>query len=64
MLGRSAKLHWGSGNKALKTIYERALVLLLTYEAAVREEAAAKQKKNKRILQMVQRMINIKIAKT
>ena len=24
MLGRSAKLHWGLGHKALKTIYEGA----------------------------------------
>ena len=62
MLGRSAKLQWGLGNKALKTIYEGALIPLLTYGAPVWEEAAAKQK-NIRMLQRVQRMINIKIAK-
>ena len=62
MLGRSAKLHWGLGYKALKTIYEGALIPLLTYGAPVWEEAAAKQK-NIRMLQRVQRLINIKIAK-
>jgi hypothetical protein len=44
MLGRSAKLQWGLGNKALKTIYEGALIPLLTYGAPVWEEAVAKQK--------------------
>jgi hypothetical protein len=40
MLGRSAKLQWDLGNKALKTIYEWALIPLLTYGAPVWEEAA------------------------
>jgi hypothetical protein len=62
MLGRSAKLQWGLGNKVLKTIYEGALIPLLTYGAPVCEEDAAKQT-NKRILQRVQRLINNKIAK-
>ena len=62
MLGRSAKLQWGLGNKALKTIYEGALIPLLTYGAPVWKEAVTKQK-NIRLLQRVQRMINIKIAK-
>jgi hypothetical protein len=31
MLGKLAKLQWGIGHKALKTIYEGALVPLLTY---------------------------------
>jgi hypothetical protein len=35
MLGRSAKLQWGLGNKALNTIYEGALIPLLTYGAPV-----------------------------
>ena len=39
------------------------MIPLLTYGAPVWEEAAAKQKINKRILQRVQRLINIKIAK-
>jgi hypothetical protein len=62
MLGRSAKLQRGLGNKARKTIYEGALIPLLTYGAPVWVEAAAKQK-NKRMLQRFQRLINIKIAK-
>jgi len=62
MLGRSAKLQWGLSNKTLKTIYEGVLIPLLTYGAPVWEEAAAKQK-NIRMLQRVQRKINIKIAK-
>jgi hypothetical protein len=62
MLGRSAKLQWGLGSKALKTIYEGALIPLLTYGAPVWEEAVAKQR-NIRMLQRVQRIINIKIAK-
>ena len=49
MLGRSAKLQWGLGNKTLKTIYEGALIPLLTYGAPVWEEAAAKQKKQAHI---------------
>jgi hypothetical protein len=61
MLGRSAKLQWSLGNKAL-TIYEGALIPLLTYGVPVWEEAAAKHK-NIRMLQRVQRIINIKIAK-
>jgi hypothetical protein len=62
MLSRSAKLQWGLGHKSLKTIYEGALIPLLTYGAPVWEEAIAKTK-NLRILQRVQRMINIKVAK-
>ena len=52
MLGWSAKLQWGLGNKALKTIYEGALISLLTYGAPVWEGTAAKQK-NKRKLERV-----------
>jgi hypothetical protein len=33
MLGRSAKLQWGLGHKSLKTIYEGAVIPLLTYRA-------------------------------
>jgi hypothetical protein len=63
MLGKSAKLHWGLGHKSLKIIYEEALVPILTYEAPVCEEAAGKHR-NLCKLQRVQRLINIKIAKT
>jgi hypothetical protein len=60
MLGKSAKLQWGLGHKILKTIYDVALVPLLTYGAPVWEEAVRK-KRNLSMLQRVQRLINIKI---
>jgi hypothetical protein len=62
MLGRSTKLQWGLGHKLLKTIYEGALIPLLTYGAPVWEEAIRKQR-NLQKLQRVQRLINIKTAK-
>jgi hypothetical protein len=63
MLGISAKLQWGLGHKSLKTIYEGALIPILTYGAPVWEQVAAKDR-NIRKLQRAQRLINIKIAKT
>jgi hypothetical protein len=54
MLAIYAKLQCGLGNKTLKTIYEGALIALLTYGASVWEEAAAKQN-NIRMLQMGQK---------
>jgi hypothetical protein len=62
MLGRSAKLQWGLGHKSFKTIYEGALIPMLTYGALVWDEAVVKQR-NQHILHRVQRIINIKIAK-
>jgi len=62
MLGRTAKLRWGLGHKSLKTIYDGALIPLLTYGAPVWDEAEVKQR-NLRMLQRERRMINIKIAK-
>ena len=62
MLSRSAKLQWGLGYKSLKTIYEGAIIPMLTYGAPVWEEAIRKRK-NLLKLQRVQRLINIKIAK-
>jgi hypothetical protein len=44
MLGKTAKLSWGLGHKSLKTIYEGAIVPLMTYGAPVREEAVKKQR--------------------
>ena len=35
MLARTAKLQWGLGHKALKTIYEGAIVPILTYGAPI-----------------------------
>ena len=62
MLGRSARLHWGLGHKSLKTIYEGAIIPLITYGAPVWADAAQKRR-NLNKLQSVQRLINIKIAK-
>jgi hypothetical protein len=42
MLARTAKLQWGLGHKALKTIYEGAVVPLLTYIAPIWVEAIGK----------------------
>ena len=44
MLSKTAKLHWGLGHKSLKTVYEGALVPLMTYGAPVWEEAVYKQR--------------------
>jgi hypothetical protein len=33
MLNRTAKLEWGLGQKSLKTVYEGAIVPLMTYGA-------------------------------
>jgi len=62
MLGSIAKLNWGLGHKSLKTIYEGALVPLMTYGAPVWEEAIKKQRLLRKV-QSSQRLINIKIAK-
>ena len=62
MLAKSAKLQWDLGHKSLKTIYEGAMIPLLTYEASVWEEAVL-NKRNLCKLQRVQRLINIKIVK-
>ena len=62
MLGKSAKLHWGLGQKSLKIIYEGALIPFLTYGAPVWEEAAGKHR-NLCKLQRVQRLMTIKISK-
>ena len=62
MLSRTAKLRWGLGHKALKTIYEGTIVPILTYGAPIWLEAI---KKNKNLIKYkrIQRLINIKIAK-
>ena len=62
MLHKTAKLHWGLGHKSLKTVYEGALVALMTYRVPVWEEAVFKQRLLRK-MQSAQRLINIKIAK-
>jgi hypothetical protein len=60
VLAKSAKINWGLGHKALKTIYVGGILLLLLYGAPVWIRAMEIYK-NKVI--RVQRLINIKIAK-
>jgi hypothetical protein len=62
MLSKTAKQHCSLGHKSLKTLYEGALVPLMTYGAPVWEEAATKQRYLRK-MQSSQRLINIKIAK-
>jgi hypothetical protein len=50
MLSKSAKLQWGLGHKSLKTIYEEALIPLLTYGACL-GRGYVKIKRNLRMLQ-------------
>jgi len=44
MPARTAKLQWGLGHKALKTIYEGAVVSTLRYGAPIWVEAIGKNK--------------------
>ena len=62
MLATTAKLQWGLGHKALKTIYEGAVVPNLTYGAPIWVEAIRKNK-NLTKYKRTQRLININIAK-
>jgi len=62
-LGKTAKMNWGLGHKALKTIYEGAIVPIKTYGAPVWDEAVNKQTLLRK-LQSTQRLKNIKITKS
>jgi len=62
MLAITAKLQWGLGHKALKTIYEGATVPILTYGAPIWVEAIRKNK-NLTKYKRIHRLLNIKIAK-
>ena len=61
-LAKSAKLQWGLGYQAIKTIYKGAIMPVLLYGAPVWEQALRKEK-NIRKYQRTQRLINNKIAK-
>jgi hypothetical protein len=61
-LSKSAKLYWGRGHTALKTIYTGRILPLLLYEVPVWENDIYKAS-HKAKLTRVQRIINIKIAK-
>jgi len=63
ILARTAKLQWGLGHKALKAIYEGAIVPILTYGAPIWVEVMRKSK-NLTKYNGIQRLMNIKIAKT
>jgi hypothetical protein len=62
MLARTAKLQWGLGHKALKTIYEGAVVPVLTYRAPIWVDALQKNK-NLTKYKRIRRLMNIKIPK-
>jgi ribonuclease HI len=62
MLARTAKLQWGLEHKAFKTIYEGAVVQLLTYGAPIWIDAIRKNK-NLTKYKRTQRLMNIKITK-
>jgi hypothetical protein len=62
MLARTATLQWGLEHKALKTIYEGAIVPILTYGAPICVEAIRKNK-NLTKYNRIHRLIYIKIAK-
>ena len=62
MIARTAKLQWGLGHKAIKTIYEGAVVPILTYGAPIWLEAI-RNNRNHTKYKRIQRLMNIKIAK-
>ena len=62
MLARTAKLQWGLGHKAVKTIYEGAVVPILTYGAPIWVEAIRKNR-NLTEYKRIQILMNVKIAK-
>ena len=62
VLARTAKLQLGLGHKALKTIYEGAVVPVLTYGAIIWVEAIRKNK-NLTNYKRIQMPVDVKIAK-
>jgi hypothetical protein len=62
-LAKSAKINWGLGHKALKTIYVGGISPLLLYGAPVWITAMEKEKYKNKITR-VQKLINIKMPKT
>jgi hypothetical protein len=61
-LARSAKLNWGLGSPALKTIYTGAILPLILYGAPIWVNAIKKASYKQKIIR-VQRLINLRIAK-
>ena len=62
-LSKSAKLNWGLGHEALKTIYTGAILPLLQYGAPIWINSLAKDSYKTKLIR-VQRLMNIKIAKS
>jgi hypothetical protein len=62
-LSKSAKLNWGLGHEALKTIYTGAILPLLQYGAPIWIKALEKASYKIKLIR-VQRLINIRIAKS
>ena len=62
VLAKSAKINWGLGHEALRTIYVGGILPLLLYGAPVWIKAMEKEKYKKKVSR-VQRLINIKMAK-
>ena len=62
MFVRTAKLQWGLWHKALNTIYEAAVVPILTYVAPIWVEAI-RINENLTKYKIIQRIINFKITK-
>jgi hypothetical protein len=62
-LSKSAKLNWGLGHEALRTIYIGAIQPLLSYGAPIWIKALGKDCYKRKLIS-VQRMINIRIAKS
>ena len=62
-LSKSAKLNWGLGHEALKTIYTGAILLILQYGAPIWESALTKASYKTKLIR-VQRLMNIRIAKS
>jgi hypothetical protein len=61
VLAKSAKINWGMGRKALKTIYVGGILPLMLYGAPVWIRALEKEKYQNKVTR-VQRLINIKMA--
>ena len=61
-LARSAKLNWGLGSAALKTIYTGAILPLILYGVPIWVNATKKTSYKQKIIR-VQRLINLRIGK-
>lgn len=62
ILSKSARISWGLPHSALKTIYQGAIVPMMTYGAPLWSPALRKQA-NCRKIRRVQRLVNIKMVK-